>query len=106
MGDIGLIQRVLENLVRNAIQFTPEGGEVTISIAERRDSFAIAVSDRGPRQANVEAKRSADFLDQTERHPTIESVCKRRIPWKSQASALGHKQTFSIISGERLLSGA
>lgn len=48
IGDIGLIQRVLENLVRNAIRFTPEGGEVVISIAERPDTLAIAVSDNGP----------------------------------------------------------
>ena len=48
IGDIGLIQRVLENLVRNAVRFTPEGGEVTISIAERPDALAVAVSDNGP----------------------------------------------------------
>ena len=60
MGDIGLIQRVLENLVRNAIQFTPEGGEVTISIAERRDSFAISVSDSGPGIAEEDVPRIFD----------------------------------------------
>ncbi len=48
IGDIGLIQRVLENLVRNAIRFTPSGGEVTISIAERPRALAVAVSDTGP----------------------------------------------------------
>lgn len=48
IGDIGLIQRVLENLVRNAIRFTPSGGEVTISIAERPKSISVAVSDTGP----------------------------------------------------------
>ncbi len=48
IGDICLIQRVLENLVRNAIRFTPEGGEVTLSIAERPRSVAVAVSDNGP----------------------------------------------------------
>jgi len=48
IGDIGLIQRVLENLVRNAIQFTPAGGEVTISIAERPKFVSVAVSDTGP----------------------------------------------------------
>jgi signal transduction histidine kinase len=48
VGDIGLIQRVLENLVRNAIRFTPNGGKVTISISERLESVAIAVSDTGP----------------------------------------------------------
>lgn len=48
IGDIGLIQRVLENLVRNAIRFTPAGGEVTISIAERPETVAVSVSDNGP----------------------------------------------------------
>jgi len=47
IGDIGLIQRVLENLVRNAIRFTPVGGEVTLSISERPQSIAVAVSDTG-----------------------------------------------------------
>ncbi len=60
VGDIGLIQRVLENLVRNAIQFTPEGGEVTISISERRDSFAISVSDSGPGIAEEDVPRIFD----------------------------------------------
>jgi len=48
VGDIGLIQRVLENLVRNAIKFTPRGGDVALSIAERPQSVAVAVSDTGP----------------------------------------------------------
>jgi len=48
IGDIGLIQRVLENLVRNAIKFTPAGGEVTISIAEQPETLRVAVSDNGP----------------------------------------------------------
>ena len=47
IGDIGLIQRVLENLVRNAIRYTPTGGEVTLSISERPQTVAVAVSDTG-----------------------------------------------------------
>ena len=47
VGDIGLIQRVLENLVRNAIRFTPQGGEITLSISKHPESVAVAVSDTG-----------------------------------------------------------
>ena len=60
MGDIGLIQRVLENLVRNAIQFAPVGGEVTISIDERPDAMAVAVSDNGPGIAEEDVPRIFD----------------------------------------------
>jgi len=58
MGDIGLIQRVLENLVRNAIQFTPKGGEITISVRERPN--AVAVSDSGPGIAAEDVTRIFD----------------------------------------------
>ncbi len=47
LGDIGLIQRVLENLMRNAIRFTPNGGSVTLSIQNRKPNIAVAVSDTG-----------------------------------------------------------
>jgi signal transduction histidine kinase len=60
MGDIGLIQRALENLLRNAIQFTPEGGEVTISISERPGSIAVAVSDSGQGIAAEDVPRIFD----------------------------------------------
>jgi signal transduction histidine kinase len=60
MGDIGLIQRVLENLVRNAIQFVPEGGEVSLSITERPQTISVAVSDNGPGIADEDVPRIFD----------------------------------------------
>ena len=60
MGDIGLIQRVLENLVRNAIRFTPAGGAVTISIAERPEVLKVAVSDNGPGIPDADIPRIFD----------------------------------------------
>ena len=60
MGDIGLIQRVLENLVKNAIQFAPKGGEVTISIMRHDASVAVAVADNGPGIAENDMPRIFD----------------------------------------------
>ena len=60
LGDIGLIQRVLENLVRNAIRFTPAGGEVTVSIAEQPESVRVSVSDNGPGIPDADIPRIFD----------------------------------------------
>lgn len=46
-ADIGLIQRVLENLIRNALKFTPPGGSVSISLDCQPDRVAVAVADTG-----------------------------------------------------------
>jgi signal transduction histidine kinase len=46
-ADIGLIQRVLENLLRNALKYTPAGGSITISLDPRPDRVAVAVVDTG-----------------------------------------------------------
>jgi signal transduction histidine kinase len=66
IGDIGLIQRVLENLVRNAIRFTPIGGEVTLSISERPQAVAVAVSDTGPGIPDKEIPRIFDRFYRSE----------------------------------------
>ena len=67
IGDIGLIQRVLENLVRNAIRFTPIGGEVTLSISERPQAVAVAVSDTGPGIPDKDMPRIFDRFYRSER---------------------------------------
>ena len=46
-ADVGLIQRVLENLLRNAFRFTSKGGKILVSITERDESVAVAVEDNG-----------------------------------------------------------
>ena len=46
VADIGLIQRVLENLIRNALRFTPSGGRITLSVEERSSKLAVAVADQ------------------------------------------------------------
>ena len=46
-ADIGLMQRVLENLLRNAIKHTPDGGRITVTLDPRPDRVAVSVADTG-----------------------------------------------------------
>ena len=47
LADEDRITQVLVNLVANAIQYTPEDGEVTISAARHEDEIHISVKDTG-----------------------------------------------------------
>lgn len=47
LGDIGLLERVMQNLIDNAIRHTPRGGSVNIRITENADVQRIEVHDTG-----------------------------------------------------------
>jgi signal transduction histidine kinase len=46
--DIERFERVLLNLISNAMKFTPEGGEVTVAVRDRGTEAEIEVADNGP----------------------------------------------------------
>ena len=46
-GDPGILERVLANLIDNAIKHSPRGGAVHVGIA-RADEVVITVRDEGP----------------------------------------------------------
>jgi signal transduction histidine kinase len=46
-GDIALIQRVLENLIENAMRYTPKGGEIAISLSAKNENIVVSISDTG-----------------------------------------------------------
>ena len=50
----------LAEIVEMIPKFAPEGGEVTISIAQHADSLTVAVSDNGPGIAEEEVPRIFD----------------------------------------------
>jgi len=47
-ADLGMIERVLTNLLDNAIRHTPAGGTVEVDLAAQDGKVAVTVSDTGP----------------------------------------------------------
>ncbi|MEO1438335.1 MAG: HAMP domain-containing sensor histidine kinase, partial [Bacteroidota bacterium] len=47
-ADVGLVERVLQNLLDNALKFTPSNGKVTLEIEEKGQSVQVKVLDTGP----------------------------------------------------------
>ncbi len=47
-ADVGLMERALENLIENALRFTPPGGTVSVELRESEQKLELAVADTGP----------------------------------------------------------
>jgi signal transduction histidine kinase len=47
-GDIGLIDRVFQNLLDNAIKFTPHGGNIQVALTHDPKGVRVEIADNGP----------------------------------------------------------
>jgi signal transduction histidine kinase len=47
-ADLGMIERVLTNLLDNAIRHTPPGTHITVSLRPEHDRVEVEVRDTGP----------------------------------------------------------
>lgn len=47
IGDIGMIDRALSNLIENALRYTPKNGSVKVELSRHGDKIAIVVQDTG-----------------------------------------------------------
>ncbi|HEB58611.1 MAG TPA: HAMP domain-containing sensor histidine kinase [Gammaproteobacteria bacterium] len=73
-ADIGLIQRVLENLIENAIKYTPAGGHVAVSLVAGSDTVTTSVSDTGQGIAAEEIPRIFERFYRVESHRQTEGT--------------------------------
>ena len=48
MGDVNLIRQTIGNVVENAVQFTPQGGVVEVTLRQQEEGVVVQVCDTGP----------------------------------------------------------
>jgi two-component system, sensor histidine kinase and response regulator len=68
LSDQHVINAVIRNLINNAIKFTPNGGQITIT-TEKADNFiTVSVSDTG---VGISENRLAQLFDFEEKNSTV-----------------------------------
>jgi signal transduction histidine kinase len=65
-ADVGLIRRVLQNLLSNALRYTPAGGNVRIVVTPSSSEIRIAIADAGPGIAPENHQRIFEKFGQVE----------------------------------------
>lgn len=65
------IQRVLTNLISNAIKFTPKGGEISIAVFEESGELHFVVKDTGSGMEPSEVRSIFDRFSRLERHSGV-----------------------------------
>ena len=106
-ADIALVERVLENLIDNALSHSPDGGAIRIPIAVRGNSVRVTVADSGPGIAPEHLPRVFDRFYQAgnahrgNAHAGLGLAIAKRIVELHGArleveSTLGHGTAFSF----------
>lgn len=47
-ADLGLVDRVIQNLMDNALKFTPNGGKIQLDLMPKNETVEIQIADNGP----------------------------------------------------------
>jgi len=107
-ADIGMIERVLENLIENAIHNTPPGGSIRLVITPQQDNVAVQVSDTGSGIPNEDLPHIFNRFYQLDKSRKSElghsglglAITKKILELHDRtievASALGSGTTFSF----------
>ncbi len=96
-SDRDALGRVIDNLVRNAIEASPTGGEVDVEIAQAGEGVEIAVLDDGPGVPDARAGELFEPFFTTKAEGTGLGLFLSR----SLVRALGGTLSYARVPGER-----
>ena len=96
MGDSNSLQRLMSNLLDNALKYTPEGGEISVSARRAGDTVEIDIADTG---IGIPAKSIDHVFDRFYRADTSRggSGCGLGLSY-AHAVAKAHKGDLSVRS--------
>jgi len=111
-GDIAMMQRVLENLVENALRHTPAGGSITLRVAIDDSKVKVQISDSGHGIPEDQKTRIFDRFYQADQHRGINgstglglSIVKRILELHHSVidvdSVVNQGTTFSFLMSPR-----
>lgn len=109
-GDAKLLERVICNLVGNALKFTPNGGKVTLSCGQDGKAVVFSVADSGP---GIPEDKHAEIFgkySQLEEHKYMGfglglAMCKMAVElhggriWVESREGHGSKFSFRVPAG-------
>ena len=64
MADADKLRVVVDNLVSNAVKYSPEGGTISLSVRAEKDKVVIEIDDAGPGIAAEDSERVFDWFFQ------------------------------------------
>jgi signal transduction histidine kinase len=92
------VQQLLDNLISNAVKFTPDGGSVRVSLGRRNDAVLLEVADTGIGIAADDQRRLF------QRFFRAENAVERQLPgtglglYISRVIAEAHEGTLTVRS--------
>ena len=69
--EMGKLEKVINNLLSNALKFTPSGGRVTVSLEQAGQELCISVADTGPGIPQLQQDKVFDRFFQVSASPEV-----------------------------------
>ncbi len=107
IGAPKMVQRMLANLLDNAIKYTPSGGKVSVALSETEQTVVASIHDTGIGIASEDLSRIFERFyrcDQSRSQPGIglglslaRAIARAHGGDITVASTLGHGSTFTVV---------